>query len=176
MTKKNLSTKRPSTTRNYIIPQKVLGKTERFLRQLGLEEKEAIAYWIGGYIKSTAVVTNVVFPNDYASQGTTSLYSYASVDLKTAFAVAEELHKRKELLLTQIHTHPFEAFHSSTDSNYPITHRIGFVSIVIPFFARLTLRRQETWAVFEYLGKGRWRTLEGAEIKERFVINGRAQK
>ena len=34
----------------------------------------------------------------------------------------------------QIHTHPRKAFHSRTDDRFPIIHRPGFLSLVIPNF------------------------------------------
>jgi hypothetical protein len=34
----------------------------------------------------------------------------------------------------QVHTHPHEAFHSTTDDDYPIIHSVGFLSLVIPNF------------------------------------------
>jgi hypothetical protein len=35
----------------------------------------------------------------------------------------------------QVHTHPGEAFHSKTDDDFPIIHKPGFLSLVIPNFA-----------------------------------------
>jgi hypothetical protein len=34
----------------------------------------------------------------------------------------------------QVHTHPEEAFHSPTDDEFPIIHKPGFLSLVIPDF------------------------------------------
>jgi hypothetical protein len=47
----------------------------------------------------------------------------------------ERLAERQEGIRAQVHTHPREAFHSSTDDAWPIVHLEGFLSLVIPEFA-----------------------------------------
>ena len=40
------------------------------------------------------------------------------------------------MLAAQIHTHPCGANHSLTDDAFPAVHTAGFVSLVVPEFAR----------------------------------------
>lgn len=46
----------------------------------------------------------------------------------------------------QIHTHPGEAFHSATDDQWPIVSTEGFVSLVVPNFARGSIDLTQIWA------------------------------
>ncbi|MHA2031581.1 MAG: hypothetical protein ACW99Q_19565, partial [Candidatus Kariarchaeaceae archaeon] len=114
-------------------------------------------------------IKGVVFPNQNV-EAETSYLGYSHVDLTKAFEIGKIMHERKEYLLIQLHTHPFEAFHSWIDNSYPISHRVGFVSIVIPHFARHSMEDKDTWGVYEYKGEGEWRTLNLGQINDRFVI------
>jgi hypothetical protein len=114
-------------------------------------------------------VTRVIFPSEFRLD---NAWSYAHVDLDTALKISESIHERHEYLLLQLHTHPFEAFHSWTDNLYPISHRVGFISVVIPYFARRPLNDLAAWKVYEYKGFGKWRELSLREIKQRFIVPG----
>ena len=45
------------------------------------------------------------------------------------------LHERNLTLVAQLHSHPTNAYHSSTDDTYPIVTRAGRISLVVPDFA-----------------------------------------
>jgi hypothetical protein len=65
------------------------------------------------------------------------------------------LAKTRRRICAQIHTHPGPAFHSKTDDLHPIIHVPGFVSIVVPDFARgPALRRSYVAEIDE---SGGWR-------------------
>jgi len=168
MRQRSSGSKWPRVSR-YLIPFEVLSTTQSYLRKLGLKYLEGIAYWTGVFKESEAIVRGVIFPADYADVSIGN-YAFSSVNLETAFKVGNEIHKRKEYLFLQLHTHPFEAFHSYTDNNYPISHRVGFISIVIPHFARFPMEDKSMWKVYEYKGKGKWRSLGKREVMEKFVI------
>jgi len=48
----------------------------------------------------------------------------------------KELGQYREGVRLQVHTHPAEAFHSATDDEWPVVHMPGFLSLVIPNFAK----------------------------------------
>jgi hypothetical protein len=168
MRQRSSSSKWPHISR-YLIPLEIISTTQSYLKKLGSENLEGIAYWTGIFKGSEAIVRNVIFPADYANNSAGS-FAFSSVDLETAFKVGNEIHKRKEYLLLQLHTHPYEAFHSFTDNNYPISHRVGFISIVIPHFARFPMEDRSTWKVYKYKGKGKWRPLGKREVTKKFII------
>lgn len=58
----------------------------------------------------------------------------------------------------QIHTHPGQAFHSSTDDKWPIVAQAGFMSIVIPDFATGEPNLDLSW-IGSLQENGTWRRL-----------------
>jgi hypothetical protein len=46
------------------------------------------------------------------------------------------LYEANEVLAVQLHCHPTNAYHSDTDSTYPIVTTVGGASVVIPDFCR----------------------------------------
>lgn len=167
MPSRPLKSNRPRRITQIILPCKVIIKTERFLKRIGEGGEECIAYWTGVFKDEKALVKDVLFPSEFSTERS---WGFAHVNLETAFKIGELIHKKKQFLLVQLHTHPFEAFHSFTDDKYPISHRVGFLSVVIPYFAREPLDDMRTWKVYEYKGTGRWRELTFSEITKKFLI------
>ena len=157
----------PRTITRYYVPDSVLQGTLSRLRKIGHGYNEGIAYWVGILDKDAATITRTIFADDYL--GFRNWTYHARVSLSTAFKIEEEIHGKNEFLFAQIHTHPGEAFHSFIDDTYPISHRIGFVSIVIPNFAKNVTSLSEC-VIFEYLGKARWNDLSAEEIADKFIV------
>ena len=157
----------PKTITQYHIPDLILNDTLSQLRKVGDEDKEGIAYWSGILDKNEAIITRAIFANNYPEFQNEEYFARISLD--TAFKIGEEIHDKNEILFAQIHTHPREAFHSFVDDMYPISHRIGFVSIVIPNFAQnVTLLSECT--ILEYFGKARWNELLPSEVANKFIV------
>lgn len=83
---------------------------------------------------------------------------------------ADAMLKSEERLIAQVHSHPFEAFHSEIDNQFPLVHRRGFLSIVIPYLGKYGFEDFETYGVFEYLRNNKWRKLSSNTIKRRFEL------
>ena len=157
----------PTTITQYHIPHSIFNDTLSQLRKVGDDYKEGIAYWPGILDKNEAIVTRVIFADNYPEFQNEEYFARVSLD--TVFKIGDEIHDKNEILLAQIHTHPREAFHSYVDDTYPISHRIGFVSIVIPNFAQnVTLLSECT--ILEYLGKARWNELLPKEVASKFIM------
>jgi hypothetical protein len=62
----------------------------------------------------------------------------------------------------QIHTHPGPAFHSKTDDDFPIIHTAGFLSLVIPNFAKGEVSLHKAYLT-EIMPNGRWREVRPEE-------------
>jgi hypothetical protein len=56
----------------------------------------------------------------------------------------------------QVHTHPYEAFHSPTDDAFPILHKAGFLSLVIPNFAQGPVGFRDAYLT-QILPDGSWK-------------------
>jgi hypothetical protein len=89
------------------------------------------------------------------------------VPLDDVLALGERVAKRGWYVLAQVHTHPGAAFHSPVDDQFPISNKPGFISIVVPNFARN--RVEVGWAWFLLEGGGRWRQLKEEERAALFV-------
>ena len=165
-------TRVPRIIAKYYVPDSILKDTLIRLREIGYDYNEGIAYWVGNLDKETATITRAIFADDYL--GFHNWTYHARVSLSTTFKIEEEIHSKNEILFAQIHTHPREAFHSFVDNTYPISHRIGFVSIVIPNFARNVTSLSEC-AIFEYLGKARWDELSIKKITDKFIVGEKAE-
>lgn len=66
----------------------------------------------------------------------------------------------------QVHTHPGEAFHSPTDDAFPIIHKPGFLSLVIPNFGLGPVGFDEAFLT-EIQPDGRWQEVA---IPSRLVL------
>lgn len=73
----------------------------------------------------------------------------------------KELGERREGVRVQVHTHPAGAFHSPTDDEWPVVHMPGFLSLVVPYFAR-GRPSLEGCHLAELQESGRWRAVDAA--------------
>jgi hypothetical protein len=158
----------PSRIHSIKIYETVFQKTLEELRRIGDGDKEGIAYWSGTLNETDATIKNVDFADEYTEFHNEELF--ASVSLDMSFKIGEKIHQRNEILFAQVHTHPFEAFHSFVDNTYPISHRIGFFSIVIPHFGK-NVNSLLQCKIFEYEGKAKWHELDNDEIKRKFEVD-----
>jgi hypothetical protein len=112
----------------------ILRDTERALRAAGKEGYELFVLWTGRLLGDTFTVEHCYVPKQ------------RSIRMRSGVCVrvdADELHKlncwlfeQSQTLGVQLHTHPYEAYHSETDDAYPIVTTLGGLSIVIPDFCR----------------------------------------
>ncbi|MCR4347871.1 MAG: hypothetical protein NUV55_11810 [Sulfuricaulis sp.] len=68
------------------------------------------------------------------------------------------LARENRVIRAQIHTHPGQAFHSATDDQFPVVSQPGFISIVIPNFARGAVSLGEAW-IGQLGADGHWHEL-----------------
>lgn len=153
------------------IPRSIFDSTINNLRENGLQGNEGIAFWTGILNDTNVEVKNVIFADSYPEFENQELF--ACVPLLTSFKIGELVHQRKEKLVVQIHSHPFEAFHSFVDNKYPISHKIGFLSIVVPYFGKNVTDFTQC-KIYEYLGNGKWKELFLKDVSKRFIIKGEA--
>jgi hypothetical protein len=113
----------------FLVPQTVLELSFDHFRKCGRGRFECQVLWTSSW-NAVQEITGVVHPEHRAHAGGFDIRS----DWLTWFWL--ELAKRNEGVRVQVHTHPREAFHSPTDDAYPMVHTPGFLSLVIPRFAR----------------------------------------
>jgi hypothetical protein len=99
------------------------------LRQCGRGRYECVC-WLTGPLAHPGILDQLLHPRHHASAGHYEIHGGWLNDTFLALA-----HTGRELR-AQLHTHPREAYHSSIDDAYPAVRTPGFLSIVIPRFAR----------------------------------------
>jgi hypothetical protein len=132
----------------------VLQETFRILRACGRGECECAAYWIGPPDSRSA--NRVEHPVHQRSP-----FGYEINDTwLTNFW--KGLAASRQSVKAQVHTHPGEAFHSTTDDTWPIVSQVGFLSIVIPDFAKGEVSLANAW-IGRLHEDGTWRRVAVAE-------------
>lgn len=112
----------------YRIPAALFERTFAHFRQCGGGRRECQVLWTSSW-DDPENINAVVHPLHLAHAGGFQLSS----DWINEFWL--ELTHANNGIRVQIHTHPYEAFHSQIDNEFPIIHSIGFLSLVIPNFA-----------------------------------------
>lgn len=154
----------PGRVDQLLIPATVL---ESSLVGLALgRDREMLCYWIGVAIapgpegQSRALVTTVAFPQIVSG------YDFFRLVDGQMGQLTEWCSARGLWILAQVHTHPTDEPHSEADECGPVSHRPGFLSVVIPFFAQLSTLREPQWRVHELRGAAQWTEVDPARRLE----------
>jgi hypothetical protein len=99
------------------------------LRRCGDGKRECVC-WLTGPLTEPGLIDAVLHPRHRASAGG------HEVDDDWITAAWMSLARGQREVRVQVHTHPGEAYHSVTDDTYPAVQTAGFLSLVIPSFAR----------------------------------------
>jgi Prokaryotic homologs of the JAB domain len=116
-----------------VVPDLVLEETWQALRSFGKRGREGLVLWAGELAEKRAIVRMAVTPAQNAIESEDGIGYFLTAE--TLFEVNLGLAKRKLRLLAQVHSHPGEAYHSSTDDRYAIVTTEGGFSLVVPRFA-----------------------------------------
>jgi hypothetical protein len=119
-------------------------------------DREMLAYWIGRALpdgpgqQKQGIVTTVAFPRIISG------YNYFRLVEGEMSRILDWCSRRELWILAQIHSHPTYEPHSEADEAGPISHRPGFMSVIVPFFAQFSTVREPLWGAYEHLGGGAW--------------------
>lgn len=141
--------------RRFVIPTVVVVETIQFLRQVGTEGLEGFVLWSGQHAEmDTFRILRCIVPKQRGMKTPNGLL--VTVDGETLFAVNKLLHEVHEILAVQVHSHPTDAYHSSTDDTFPLVTLVGALSVVIPEFATNAPHDLEDWAWYRLSSDGEW--------------------
>jgi hypothetical protein len=143
------------SVRTFVIPGSILLETIRFLQSVGTRGYEGFVLW--GGVSTTPEqfrFKSAIIPPQNASITDDGLL--VTVDGNALFHVNKTLYERGETLAAQVHSHPTDAYHSSTDDQFPLATLLGSLSVVIPNFALEAPLDFETWAFYRLIGPGKW--------------------
>lgn len=145
------------------IPREMLTDTLAVLRDAGRQGHEAFAVWGGTISNDRTAVTfgTVVAPKQTAHKTPDGLM--VTVDGHALFTINRTLYDRGEILAGQVHSHPTDAYHSSTDDHYPLVTLTGALSVVVPDFAAHAPDDIDHWAWYRLVATGTWAHLTRAD-------------
>lgn len=147
------------------VPPIILEKTALHMGAFAAKGRECMVFWSGKLVgHNEADISSCICPKQRTSSVT------IEVPLRATARLHRLLATRQEFLFAQVHSHPGDAFHSATDDMYPITHKPGFISIVVPNFCTEGVIDLARCFVVEYVRCGKWRRLDPSEIERRFVV------
>lgn len=95
-------------------------------------DKERVILWLGQKVDGVYVVQEVFTPIQLTEA------DYFRIPVEGMDQLMSKLKSSRRMLVAQVHTHPFEAFHSRADDEWAIVRHVGAYSLVLPFFCSTT--------------------------------------
>jgi proteasome lid subunit RPN8/RPN11 len=139
-------------------------KTIALLRQAG--RRECVLLWLGRREAGVQRIVNVYRPLQE------STIDYFEIPRAGMLALMEHLRAQGLYVVSQVHTHPCEAFHSAADGRWAIVRHVGALSIVLPFFAESTTAENfvEQAAIYQLDGSSAWNEVGPEHVPSTFRI------
>ena len=83
-------------------------------------------------------------------------------------SLLELLSSRELMIAAQVHSHPYQAFHSEADDAWAIVRHVRALSLVVPDFALGTTPASffADTKVFQLTASNQWRDLDAAEVRQ----------
>lgn len=152
----------------FVIPLDLVDQTLEPLRDAGSHGYEAFVLWGGQLADDGKRVdfASAFFPAQTTSRGEEGLL--VVVDGDALFRANRAFYERDHILAGQVHSHPTDAYHSSTDDEFPLMTLVGGLSAVVPDFGAAGRDGLHDWAWYRLVDTGRWAPL-GDETRLRFV-------
>jgi hypothetical protein len=127
-----------ATVEIFRVSESIVQETEEALRTAGAQGYEAFVLWSGKAAGEAFDVLTAHVPKQTSYKLEDGLC--VRVDGSELHRLNIWLYETSEILGIQIHSHPTDAYHSTTDSTYPIVTLLGGLSLVVPDFGRRGLR------------------------------------
>lgn len=155
------------TLSHYLVPRSVLADTRTLLEPSTAEQVEGVVVWAGKPIDDHhAVIGGAIRPRQVAYRSELGLSVEVPPD---ALSELISILPDGMAVLARVHTHPSDAYHSSTDDANLLIAHVGAISIVVPDFARGPIELS-VCSIHELQADGSWRELRPAEVAERFEV------
>jgi hypothetical protein len=128
----------PAKFERVYIPRDLLRDTLEYLDDE--LDCESIAYWAGAAQGAGDLrVTRLITPSAYRGR------RFVIVPVEEVSRVVNECGALGDFLVAQLHTHPADEDHSEVDDCGTVSKRDGFISLVLPFYARSCTPENPSW-------------------------------
>ena len=143
-----------------ICTNRQIDETLGHLQAAGRRGTESVVLWLGNETHKGIEVTAVYRPAQIAGA---DIFRIPPPAMQELIAL---LSSKGWMIAAQVHSHPFEAFHSAADDRWAIIRHENALSLVIPYFARRTntasfLTDQK---IFRLTASNQWRELPEHEV------------
>jgi hypothetical protein len=141
-----------------VISRELVGLTLTQFQRPGRRQSECVSLWLGKRRDGCIHVEKVWVPEQTAGA------DFFEIPERSMEALFAEIRKDRLVVAAQIHTHPYEAFHSYADDKWAIVRHTGALSLVVPYFGLKTSPDtlfQDT-AVFVLSADNQWLEVQGA--------------
>lgn len=115
------------------VPARCAKAAQEHLQAVGRRGYEGMALWVGKRQDSVFVVEETIIPKQQGHKTPSGVY--VEVGGEELHRINVWLYDHDMELIAQLHSHPTDAYHSSTDDEFPIATTIGSISIVLPNYA-----------------------------------------
>lgn len=153
---------------SFKVPRPILNSTETAIREAGEEGYERFVLWSGllDPDEKTLLIVTVHIPEQKSYKTPDGLL--VRVEGPALHHLNAALYESGETLAVQIHAHPQEAYHSRTDSGFPIVTALGGLSIVAPDFATRGVLTTGTAAY--RLQRSGWKKIPRRKLDEAILV------
>lgn len=146
--------------RQTLVTAQAIETTLSQLKATGARNSECVVLWLGRADKTSITIHRVYRPQQLAGS---DIFRIPPASMKELMAVL----KREELMIAaQVHSHPFEAFHSRADDDWAIVRHVNALSLVVPYFAKET-EVSTFWRdtkTFKLSQQNHWLEVPGPEV------------
>lgn len=137
-------------------------QTLKHLQDAGQRGSECVVLWLGRESTSGIEIEAVCRPAQVAGA---DIFRIPPAAMREIIGI---LAQHGWMIAAQVHSHPFEAFHSLADDKWAIVRHENALSLVVPYFADKTttasfLQDQKT---FKLTADNRWQELAPWEISK----------
>jgi len=139
-------------------------KTIQLLRDAG--RRECVLLWLGRREAGIQRIVDVYRPQQIGT------VDYFEIPRNGMAALMKRLRVKGLYVVSQVHTHPCEAFHSPADDRWAIVRHEGAISIVLPEFASLTTVENflKQAAVYQLDDSNIWNVVPAALLDDKLRI------
>ena len=143
--------------RRFRVRASAIRETVEAIRSAGRESYELFVIWSGTSDCDVFTVAKVHIPDQVSYKLDAGLC--VKIDGSELHRLNVWLYEAQQVIGVQVHSHPFDAYHSDTDNTYPVATLDGSLSIVLPYFGRDVWESSDI-AVYR-LGRYGWVALDG---------------
>jgi len=135
-------------------------ETIGYLQEAGQRGTECVVLWLAGQGANAIEVKTVYRPAQFAES---DVFRIPPASMRELMNVLSSNQLR---IAAQVHSHPFEAFHSPADDTWAIIRHRNALSLVVPHFALRTDARTFRYdtKVFKLDAANRWVELANHEV------------